>query len=91
MQLFNPAEAQIVREQLKLAEQSMEQGDLQHLSETASLLPIRKETTNLSHTLPEPILLAKTISRNARRCIPFFLLCFSFMFLFLFYFMLCYF
>lgn len=69
MQLFMPADAQIVREQLKLAEQSMEQGDLQHLSETASLLPIRKETANLSHVLPEPILLAKSLARPARRCI----------------------
>eukprot|EP00026_Physarum_polycephalum_P001132 Phypoly_transcript_01133.p1 GENE.Phypoly_transcript_01133~~Phypoly_transcript_01133.p1 ORF type:complete len:1186 (+),score=224.50 Phypoly_transcript_01133:531-3560(+) len=63
-QLFRPESAQIVREKFKLAESVMEQGDLHNLSETASLLPIRKETAALAQSLPEPIALANALARR---------------------------
>lgn len=65
--LFKPEDEQIVREKMKIAEQVMEQGDLQNLSETASLLPIRKETAALANSLPSPIALANTLSGRRRR------------------------
>ena len=74
MQLFWPADAQIVREKIRIAEESMkdamEEGSLQNLRETDTLLPIRKETAALTHTLPDSVMLANSLARPKRRCIP---------------------
>jgi len=65
LQLFRPADTQIVREKMKLAEQVMEQGDIQTLTETDTLLPIRKDTAALAQSLP--IVLANALVRPRRR------------------------